>query len=161
MRAMSTNVPLPNVCTNRLEIWGDPSQLAELRGILLSPDMTVCLADVSAEHGGIIDHEHLAVEFGKRHAFIGYGTNGRPFPGLFWQDLSSRYRRLTFANVYGEDHHCFAGVTVWKNGHQLYERHIDNYMDVLPDPDVYDDNYMDDSLIDLMITLSLEAALFP
>lgn len=150
-----------NVCTNRLEIWGDPSQLTELRGILLFNDGAVSLSDLSAEHAGIIDHEHLAVQFWKRHAVIGYGTNGRPFPGLFWQDISSRYRRLTFANVYREDRHCFAGVTVWRNGHRLYDRHIGNYMDVLPDPDVYDDDYMDDSLVDLMITLSLEAAMFP
>lgn len=149
-----------NVCTNRLEIWGDPSQLKQLRGIVLSPDMDVCLADLSPHHGGIIDYEHLLVEFRKRDAVFGYGTVGRPFPALFFQDISRQYPRLTLANVYREDTYCFAGVSVWRNGKRLYDRHIDDYRRELPDLELWDDMYYDDCLIDLMVTLQLEAAMF-
>lgn len=150
----------PGVCTNRLEIWGDPAQLKQLRRIVLSPDGDACLADLSEFHAGITDYEHLLIEFRKRDAVFGYGTVGRPFPALFFQDVSRQYPRLTFSNVYREDTYCFAGVSVWRNGIRLFDRHVDDYRTELPDLDVYDQDYYNDCLIDLMVTLQLEAAVF-
>lgn len=149
------------VCTNRLEIWGDPAQLSIVRGIILAPDGTVCLTDLSPHHGGVSDYEHMSLELRKRDIIVGYGTVGRPFPKLFWQDISRQYRRLSFANTYMENQYCFAGTVVFRNGHKLYEHHIDDYRTVLPDMDIYDDDYWNDCLIDLMVTLQLEAAAFP
>ena len=149
-----------SVCTNRLEIWGDPAQLSVVRGIILAPDGSVCLADLSPDHGGVIDYEHMTLELRKRDIIVGYGTIGRPFPGLFWQEISRHFSRLTFANTYMENFYCFAGVSVWRKGRKLYERYIQDYRAELPDPEVYDQDYYDDCLIDLMVTLQLEAAVF-
>lgn len=149
------------VCTNRLEIWGDPGQIKLLRGVILSPDGDICLADLSPDHGDVIDYEHMSLEIRKRDIVIGYGTPGRPFPNLFWTQVSNDYPQLTFANTYMENVYCFAGVTVFRRGRKILERYIDDYRRDLPDPDVYDDDYRGECLVDLMITLSLEAAIFP
>lgn len=156
---------MPNVCTNKLEIWGDPEQLDKLVRQCVHPksapeDMDICLAELSSNHGNVIDYEHLFVELRKRDAVFGYGTIGRPFPNLFFQDVSRQYRRLTLANTYMQTEYAFCGVSVWRNGNRLYERHIDNYWMELPDPELYDDDHVNDALIDLMASLSLEAAMF-
>lgn len=108
---------------------------------------------------GDYDHYHASLE--SDNIDLGYMTAWCPLGGQFWNYVSRQFPTLTFTIVYDEPGMVFCGASSHRNGETLAEQYIDDYSQVIGEPDWDDpDNLQEwsDKLSDLMVTL--ETAVF-
>lgn len=107
------------------------------------------------------DYDHYRANLNDDSIELGYMTAWGPFEEQFWHHVSKQFPTLTFLVSYDEPGMVFCGASCYRNGATVAEQYIDDYSQVLGEPDWDDQDQWSEwseKLSDLLATL--ETAVF-
>lgn len=147
--------PMPDELGNSPSIfYGDPVKQAEQ--LLIEADMLAkyghkdwyswALANWGTKWG---DYDYMSASLNVIDTWetaeisLSFHTAWGPFDEKFWEKVSADFPTLKFSIAYEEPGMVFCGAETYRNGERVFERYIDDYNQIIGEPNWYDDDDVD------------------